>query len=289
MTDIGLIAVTGATGAIGGRVARHLSAAGLRQRLIVREEARAPRLDGSQVAVATYDDPAALKEAMAGADLLFFVSGSEAPDRLAQHRNVVAAAAAAGVGHVVYTSFLGAGPACTFTFGRDHFHTEEAIRSAGLGHTFLRDSLYLDFLPYFAAHGELRAPAGDGHVAPVARDDVARVATTIIGDPAAHDGRTYDLTGPDRVSMADAAAILSRRAARPIPYIAETLEEAYASRAKYDAPDWEVRGWVTSYAAIAEGELDVVNDNVEAITGSRAVGIEEWLEANPEAWAHLQV
>lgn len=284
-----LIAITGATGAIGGRVAHRLAAEGPPLRLIVRDPDRAPDLGDAEVAVANYDDPAALRQAFAGASIALFVSGSEAQHRLSQHMNVVAAMADSGVEHVVYTSFLGAGPECTFTFGRDHFHTEEAIKARGLRHTFLRDSLYLDFLPYFAGEGEIRAPAGAGHFAPVARHDVAAVAAVALARPADHRNQTYDMTGVDRVSMAEVAEILSRVAGRPVPYIAETLDEAYASRARYSAPDWEVAGWVTSYAAISKGELDAVSDVVERVTGSAPIGIEEWLSRHPQAWAHLKV
>ena len=70
-----------------------------------------------------------------------------------------------------------------------------------------------------------------------------------------HDGRTYDMTGPEAFTMAEAAEELSRVSGRTISYHAETLEEAYASRAHYGAPDWEVAGWVTTYAAVASGDL----------------------------------
>jgi uncharacterized protein YbjT (DUF2867 family) len=283
-----LVALTGATGAIGGRVARHLTAAGLPLRLVVRDPARAPDIPGAHVVAASYDDPGSLRAAFSGAGSALFVSGRETEGRLAEHLNVVAALAETEVGHVVYTSFLGAAADCTFTLGRDHFKTEQAIVAAGIAHTFLRDSLYLDFLPFFASDGEIRAPAGDGGFAPVARDDVARVAASVLADPASHRDRTYDLTGLDRVTMAEAAAVLSRVAGRPVPYVAETVDDAYASRAKYGAPDWEVAGWVSSYVAIANGELDVVSDAVERVTGSTPTGIEEWLIHHPQAWSHLK-
>ena len=118
------------------------------------------------------------------------VSASEDVDRLGQHRAFVDAAAAAGVRHVVYTSFQGAAADCTFTLGRDHWATEEALRASGMEHTFLRDSFYADFLPLMATDGAIRGPAGDGRVAAVARDDVAAVAAVVLADPGAHVGAT---------------------------------------------------------------------------------------------------
>ena len=79
-------------------------------------------------------------------ETLFLVSGRESANRLAEHRSAVDAAVRAGVQRIVYLSFLGAAADCTFTFGRDHWHTEQHITATGLRHTFLRDSLYADFL-----------------------------------------------------------------------------------------------------------------------------------------------
>jgi uncharacterized protein YbjT (DUF2867 family) len=117
----------------------------------------------------------------------------------------------------------------------------------------------------------------------VSRDDIAAVAVAVLLDPAAHAGATYDLTGPESISLDEAAAALTEAAGRPIRYHAETLDEAYASRAGYGAPDWEVAGWVTSYAAIATGELDVVTSAVENLTGRRPASLREFLAAHPEA------
>ncbi len=140
------IAITGATGNIGGTVARALAAAGTPFRMLVRDPARAPKLPGAEVAVASYADVDASRAALEGVDLLLMVSGAEAQDRLDQHRAFVGAAVDAGVGHVVYTSFVGAAPDATFTLGRDHWATERAIEETPMAHTFLRDSFYLDFV-----------------------------------------------------------------------------------------------------------------------------------------------
>ena len=132
------------------------------------------------------------------------VSGAEAADRLDQHRRFVDAAADAGVQHVVYTSFHGAAPDCTFTLGRDHYATEQHLRASGMSWTFLRDNFYLDVFPYFVGEdGVLRGPGGNGRVAAVARADVARVALAVLADPDAHRGATYDLTGPEALTLAE--------------------------------------------------------------------------------------
>ncbi|MBJ7520100.1 MAG: NAD(P)H-binding protein [Solirubrobacteraceae bacterium] len=283
-----MIAVTGATGELGGRVAARLAAEGAAQRLVVRDEARAPELAGAEVVVAAgYHDREGMTAALHGADTLFLVSGREAADRVAQHYAAVDAAVDAGVRRIVYTSFLGAAPDATFTLARHHHLTEEHIRATGLAHTFLRNSMYLDFVPFFAsADGVIAGPAGDGRCAWVARDDVADVAAVVLTTDG-HDGLTYELTGPDAHTLTWAAEQLTRVTGRDVRYVDETIEQAYASRAHYGAPDFEVDGWVTSYLAVKEGELDVVTDTVERLTGHRPQALPEFLERNPGSWAHL--
>ena len=292
MSTDGLIAVTGATGGLGGRVARRLAGRGVAQRLVVRDAARAPELDGAEVAVATYGDAEAMRRALDGVATLLLVSASEDRERVRLHTAAVDAAAAAGVERVVYTSFFGAAPDCTFTFGRDHWHTEEALKASGMGCTFLRDNLYIDFLPLMAgADGVIRGPAGDGRVAAVARDDIADAAAAVLlaerDDAARHLGRGYDMTGPEALTLAEVAGELSRFAGRSIAYQEETLEEAYASRATYGAPDWEVDGWVSTYTAIANGDLERRSGDLEALAGHPPMRLAEFLGDNPDSYRHL--
>jgi uncharacterized protein YbjT (DUF2867 family) len=284
-----LIAVTGATGGVGGRVARRLAAAGASQRLLTRDPVRAPELPGADAVRADFREPGSVRAALAGAHTLFLVSATEDAHRVRLHTGAVDAAVAAGVGRIVYLSFLAASPDATFTFARDHWHTEQHIRGTGLAYSILRDSLYQDVLPYFAdSQGVIRGPAGDGRFAPVARDDIADVAAAVLLGGAGHDRRTYDLTGPAAITMAEVAEELTRAAGRPVRYHAETLPEAYASRAHFGAPEWAVAGWVTSYAAIATGELDLVSPAVAELAGHPPMSFAEFLAGNPEPLARLR-
>jgi uncharacterized protein YbjT (DUF2867 family) len=274
----GLIAVSGATGQLGGRVCRRLADLGADQRLLVRDPARAPEIAGAGIAAADYADTAALRSALEGVDTFFFVSGTEAADREQVHSGVVDAAVAAGVARIVYVSFISAAADCTFTFGRDHWHTEQRIRASGVDFTFLRDNLYQDVIPFFVGRdGVLRGPAGDGRTAAVTRDDVADVAAAVLTGPG-HEGRSYDVTGPRAFSMQEAAELIGAATGREVTYHAETLEEAYASRARYGAPTWAVDGWVSSYRAIAVGDLDVVSDVVEQVAGHPATDFADFVK-----------
>ncbi|WP_067969762.1 NAD(P)H-binding protein [Nocardiopsis trehalosi] len=283
------IGITGATGAVGGRVAARLARRGVAQRLIVRDINRAPELKGASAAMAAYEDTAAFRRAVRGTDTLLLVSATEAADRVDQHIGAVDAAVAAGVSRIVYLSFLAAAPAATFTFARDHFYTEAHIRSTGVAFTFLRPSLYLDLLPYWAdENGVVRGPAGQGRVAWVSRDDVADAAVAVLTSaPGTHDGRTYDITGPEAVTLSETVDRLSALTRKPVRYLPETWEEALASRRGSGAPEWAIEGWASSYAAIATGEMNVVSPAVPDLTGHPAQSIEGFLRKNPSALTHV--
>jgi NAD(P)H dehydrogenase (quinone) len=276
------LAVTGSTGGLGGMVARQLAELGQPQRLLVRDAGRAPDLDGAVPLVFSYADAGLSAKALEGVKVLFMVSAAEAEDRLQQHYSFIDAAAAAGVQHVVYTSFYGAAPDSVFTLGRDHYATEARIRASGMDFTFLRDNFYLDFLPLLTGEdGVIRGPAGNGMVSAVAREDIARCAVAVLRDPALHVGTTYNLTGPEEITLARAAEVLTAETGRSITYHPETVEEAYASRASYGAPPWQVDAWVSTYTAIAAGELAGLSPDVRGLTGRDPLSLAEFL-AQPQ-------
>ncbi|WP_228978242.1 NAD(P)H-binding protein [Streptomyces sp. DH12] len=287
----GVVAVTGASGRVGRRVAYRLAAAGVPVRLVGRDPARLPGdLPGAAVAPpAAYGDGEAMRAALDGADTLFLVSGHENPHRVAEHRTAVDAAVAAGVGRIVYLSFQGAAPDATFTFARDHWHTEQYLRAhAGLAWTSLRDSWYLAGIPAMTGRdGVIRGPAGNGHVAAVAHEDVADVAAAVLLAPGRHDGQVHDVTGGEAFTLAEAAEEMSRATGRTIRYLPETRDEAYASRAGYGAEEWQVTGWVTSYEAIARGELGAVADTVRRLAGHAPMTLRTYLAEHPRSYAHL--
>jgi uncharacterized protein YbjT (DUF2867 family) len=160
----GLIAVTGATGVVGRKVAELLAARGIAQRLVVRDPARAPQLPGTEVRqIADYGHADDVRRELDGVDTLYLVPAQEAADRLQRHFAAVDAAVAAGVRKITYLSFVAASEGSTFTLGRDHWATEQRVRASGAAWTFPRMNLYLDFLPRMVTEaGAVEGPAGDG-------------------------------------------------------------------------------------------------------------------------------
>ena len=268
------IAITGSTGHVGGMVATHL-----RDReplLLVRDIDRAP--DGYRAVETSYDDYERSGAALTGIDVLFMVSGAESPVRREQHRTFIRAAADAGVQHIVYTSFFGADPEAVFTLGRDHADAEAAIRESGMAFTLLRDNFYSDLLPFFAdEHSVIRGPAGDGRVAAVARIDVADASAAVLRQPEHHVDAVYELTGPEALTLDEVASRAGAVLGRPLRYQRETVEEAYESRRVFSDEQWQLEAWVSTYTAIADGEVDRITDDVAGLTGHPARTIEEGL------------
>ena len=109
----------------------------------------------------------------------------------------------------------------------------------------------------------IRGPCGDGRAAVVAQDDIADAIVAVLREPAAHAGRTYDLTGPQALTFAEMAEVVGAR------FHDETIEEAYASRARFGAQAWQVDAWVSTYTAVAAGEMSAVDLVIAQLTGRR--------------------
>ncbi len=273
-----VIALTGVTGTIGGLIARELTLENIPVRMLMRDTLKSPLLRHTKVFECSYADPESSLAALAGVEVLFMVSAHESADRLDEHKTFIAAAAEAGVRHIVYTSFIGASRHSTFTLGRDHGATEDYIRSSGMTWTFLRDNFYAEIFPHFADdNGVIRGPAGLGKVAPVSQRDVAAVGAKVLRDPQTHSHSTYELTGPAALTMDQIAEVLTRVTGKPHTFQNETVAEARASRAHYGAPDWQVDAWISTYTAIRDGELNAVSSDIGRLLGRPALGLAQAL------------
>ncbi len=285
-TSVAPIGVTGSTGQLGGRVATRLATLGQPQRLLVRDLARAPQLPGAEIMRASYEDGPFMRKALSGIQVLFLVSGYEQA-RLEQHYSAIDAAVAAGVERIVYTSFLSAAPLATFTHAREHYLTEQRIRESGCRYTFLRPTFYLDRAPlWFSSEGVVKGPAGNGTITWVSRDDIADVAIAVL-TTSGHDGASYEITGVQALTLTQAAEEFSRSTGIPASYQPETIEEAKASRAKFNPTDWELEAWISTYVAIATGEMSIVSHTVEALTGHAPQTLTDYLHKHPESYEHI--
>ena len=215
-----MIVVTGATGDVGGRVARELVARGLPCRLIVRDAARAPDLPGVDVALATYDDAEALSAALDPGDRVFMVSmHADQAERLALHRAFVDVAARRRVERIIYLSYLAPGADSVFIHARSHGATEAMLRESGLCWGAVRNGMYGDEIAsWFDPDGRITGPGGDGRVSFSYRPELGEVIATLLAEPEHDDREIVTVTTPEAIGLADLAALATDVTGDPYRY-----------------------------------------------------------------------
>ena len=263
-----MILVTGATGTIGGHVARLLTRSGVPFRAMSRK----PMTDGVQ---ADFTDPASLVKAVAGVDAVFLVTVSPVPS--ADHDiALLTAAREAGVRKIVKLSALGTGERFEgATVGVGHLAAEEAIESSGLAWTILRPPSFasnvLQYRALIAAEEPLPSLLGDTRQGIVDPRDVAAVAVAALRD-SAHDGRRYDLTGPELLTFASQAAVLGRVLGRPVE-VAEVDPRALWP----GMPEETLRAVSTDIGWARAGGSAYLTDDVSRVLGRAAGTFEGWV------------
>lgn len=229
-----MIAITGATGQLGQLVIAALlkSVPASQIVAVVRNPAKADALaqQGIVVRQGDYDDEAALTRALDGVEKLLLISSSEVGQRAVQHRNVINAAKAAGVGFIAYTSVLHADTS-PLGLAAEHIETENMLAASGIPYALLRNGWYsenyLASAPPAIEHGVFLGAAGDGKIASATREDYAAAAAKVISEEG-HAGKVYELAGDTAWTLSELAAELSKQSGKNVVY--QNLSEAdYAS------------------------------------------------------------
>lgn len=266
-----MILVTGATGLVGGAVVRQLAAQRVPLRALVRSPEKAAALADPTVetAVGDFARPETLGPALRGVTRALLISHHDAR-QVELQGNFVEAARRAGPVHVVKLSGLGTAPGSPLRSGRWHAETEAQIRDAGLPWTFLHPPYFMQNLlraaPAVAAHGILTAAMKDGRIAMVDARDVAAVAVAALTKPG-HAGQTYVITGPEALSHAMVAAILSGAIGRPVTYRDIPLDALREQLVAGGAPSWLVDVRMEFATVLREGFAAAVTDAVARTTG----------------------
>ncbi len=269
-----MIVVTGATGALNGATVDHLL-----ERLpageiavAVRDTAKAQRFadHGVEVRHGDYADPASLPAAFAGADQLLLVSSNDpAADAVALHRNAIEAAAAAGVGRILYTSHQGAASDTPFAPGRDHAATERLLADSGVPWTSLRNGFYAHSLAWLLGpwrnSGRITVPA-DGPVSWTARPDAAEAAAVILASNGGYDG-PVTLTAKAAPTFADIAAFASELTGRTITTEVIPADAWVATRVAAGQPEYMARFTLGMYQAASEGFFAGVDPLLSTLLG----------------------
>jgi NAD(P)H dehydrogenase (quinone) len=291
MTSERRLFVTGASGHLGRRVVEILLEKGGDK--IVAGTRKSEKLadlaaKGLEIRPADFEDAPGLETALAGVDRILIIS-TDAIDRpgrrIAQHRAAVAAAAKAGVKHIVYTSMPNP-ETSPVVFAPDHLGTEEAIKASGVGYTILRNCWYTEFLvpglAFAVASGKLSSATGDGGAPYVTREDCARSAAAALASKDTSN-KTWNITGPDLVTYANLAKLASELTGHPVAFDPVTAEARTAQLIAAGTPEPIAKILVSSQMAIAQGKMGAPTTAVKELTGREPLSVREYLTANRSA------
>lgn len=286
------LAVTGASGRLGRRVVELLLERNAGPVVATtRDPAKLADLAKRGVIVrrADFDDPASLVEAFAGVDRLLLVS-TDALDkpgrRIAQHRNAVAAAAKAGVRHVVYTSAPAPHPTADDSLISDHYWTEQALAASKLDWTILRDNIYSEIaimaLSHAVSGGKLFTATAGGGRSYVTREDCARVAAAALASEWSG-RRILDVTGPAPITQDELAKLASELTGKPVAHISVPPAGLREGLLGAGLPAMLANGLVAFDVAAAQGHHAIVTSTVKDLTGRTPTSLREFLTTNRAA------
>jgi NAD(P)H dehydrogenase (quinone) len=280
------IAITGASGKLGRATLQALSARNVPAGSVfpvMRDPAKGADLaaKGLQVRRGDYTDPASLEAAFKGVDRLLFISTSVVgEERMLHHRNVVAAAKRAGVGHILYTSVIKPSADAKFAASPGHFHTEALIRDSGIPHTFFRNNLYLDIIPFLFGSatqtGVLTHCAGSGRIGFIARDDIAQAAAAVL--TTARPNESYAITTSRAAyGLDEVAAALGKSAGKTVRYHSVSADEFRRALEGAGVPPAGAAMAVAVGEATRAGEFDASSPDLEKLLGRAPVSLEAFL------------
>ena len=271
-----MILVTGASGQLGRRIIDQLvvrSGGTASIAASVRHPGRVADLAerGVSVRPGDFDQPDELAAAFAGIDKLVLVStdGPQA-SRIARHRNAISAAKAAGVKHILYTSFIDVAADSPAEFAAVHRSTEADLAASGLRFTALRNPLYADLLPLTVASalhgGAFQLPAGEGRASFVSRAELAEATAAAALAPALL-RNVYELSGEATHDYYEVAAAVAKVSGRAVRYEPIGEEDYAAALTNAGSPVWLARAMASMYAAVAVGKFDRVTSDFAALVG----------------------
>jgi uncharacterized protein YbjT (DUF2867 family) len=281
--------VTGATGTVGTHVMRALAERGAKPRGLVRDHAKGVSTHGSHadLAVGEYGDRDSVRAALDGIDQVFLTCGNH-PSQVDWETTVVDAAVAAGVRRIVKLSALGVSAGSPVAFFDAHARIEEHLSAAGIATVLLRPSFKMSTL-LAGARGVRQAdsffaPGGGAKIAMIDPRDIADVATLVLSTDG-HDGRTYELTGPEAITFDDVVVELSIVLGRQIRFVHLPDEEAVAQFVAAGTPEWIATNAVTQFGMLRQGSQNQVRDTVRALTGHEPRTLADFLRDHTAVFA----
>jgi uncharacterized protein YbjT (DUF2867 family) len=280
-----MILVTGATGLNGGELVRLLSARGVPVRALVRNASRAAALSSLanvEIVEGDMERPETLVEPLRGVDRAMLISSSNAA-MLEVQSNFIDAARKAGVTHMVKLSGIIPDIDSPFRFARMHGEIELVLERSGIAFTHLRAGefmhSYFRQVPAIVARGALFLPMEDARIASIDVGDIAEVAAKALTE-SGHEGKTYPLTGPEALTMAEVAEKLSAATDREISYVNVAPEEAKRARLAAGVPEYTADALDELFAERRKGKESEVYPVFEELIGRRPTSFDEFARRN---------
>jgi len=227
-------------------------------------------MEAAQIVVADFNDSDSLVNALAGIDRAFLLTNSSEQAE-AQQRTFVDVAGRVGVKHIVKLSQWAADANSPVRFLRYHAAVDKHIKESGLSYTFLRPNLFMQGLLVFRepimTQGKFFAAAGTAKISAIDVRDIAAAAVAALTEDG-HEGKTYDLTGPEALSHGEMAAKLSQVLQRQVEYVDVPPEAMKEALLRVGFPLWQADGLVEDYAHYRRGEAATIASGVEDATGA---------------------
>lgn len=276
------VLVTGATGTVSTAVLAELKGKpGIRLRALVHDAGKVAGLveEGYEVAVGDLEEPESIDEAFEGVDILFLLTPASALEP-SMGSNAVNAARKAKVKHIVRNSAIKAAYDAPNRNGRLHALVEETVKASGIAWTILRPHYYMQNLlssaRSVASDGTLYMNMGEAPVGMIDGRDVGVLAANVIQDPAAHAGKIYNPTGPQTMTMHEAAETLGGVLGKPVRYVALPQEAAREAMLGFGLSRWFVGNVVDYGRAYSGGWGDFTTDDFESVTAHKARSFQQF-------------
>jgi uncharacterized protein YbjT (DUF2867 family) len=280
-----MILVTGATGLNGTALVRKLSAKGVPLRALVRNAAKAAEiaaLPNVEIAIADMGKPETLPAALAGVDRAMLNSSAD-PAMVEVQSNFIAAAAKAGVRHVVKLSGIMPELDSPFRFARMHGEIEKRLEASGMAFTHLRAGefmpSYFRQVPMILAKGALFLPMENQRIASIDIGDLAEIAALVLTNPG-HEGKIYPLTGPEALTMTEVAERLSAATGKTIKYINVPPEDVKKAQLAAGVPPYIADALAELFAERRKGKESQVWPIAQTLLGRRPTSFAEFAARN---------
>lgn len=275
-----MILVTGATGKTGGAVAQELATHNIPFRVFVRNAEKAGALKdlGAEIAVGDMADKAAVSEALKGCEkaVLIMANGEQ---QLTMENLFTDCAVEAGVKHLVKLSSMESEPGTTKPIPAMHVASEEHIKASGLNWTMVRPTFFtqnfLSAARSIQGASEINLALGNAVVAPTDLRDVAEVIRLVLTDDA-HLNQSYDLTGPEALSLAQAAEKFSNVLGREIKYVPQSVDDFRKVLTQVGLPEWRVNAVCDEFRLLSEKASMHTTDTMQQILGRAATSVEQF-------------